>query len=51
VESQRQVAGFVEGGVDAMGTRVYWSADTDAFLVNGSAVLTRSYNDYTQHQQ
>ena len=28
---------FIEGGIDAKGNRVYWNADTDSFLVNGSA--------------
>jgi hypothetical protein len=42
---------YIEGGIDAQGHRVYWNADTDSFLVNGSAVLTLSYNGYTQLQQ
>jgi prepilin-type processing-associated H-X9-DG protein len=42
---------FIEGGIDAQGHRVFWNADTDSFLVNGSAVLTLSYNGYQELQR
>jgi len=42
---------FIEGGIDAQGHRVFWNADTDSFLVNGSAVLTVSYNEYPALQR
>ena len=42
---------FIEGGIDAQGNRVYWNADTDSFLVNGSTMLTRSYDGYPALQR
>jgi prepilin-type processing-associated H-X9-DG protein len=42
---------FIEGGIDAQGKRVYWNADTDSFLVNGSVTLTFSYDRYPELQR
>jgi len=44
---------YVEGGTGTTGassTTIYWCADTDAFLVKGSAILLSSYSEYTQMQ-
>jgi len=49
---------FAEGGTGntaagggAGSANVYWSADTDVWLVNCNTILTWSYNEYAQLQQ
>jgi prepilin-type N-terminal cleavage/methylation domain-containing protein/prepilin-type processing-associated H-X9-DG protein len=44
---------FTEGGVSNAGNggQIYWSADTDSFLVDSSTLLGASYTAYTQLQQ
>jgi len=44
---------FTEGGISNAGSggQIYWSADTDSFLVNCSTLLVQSYDGYTQLQQ
>jgi len=43
---------YTEGGIsNANGAQVNWNADTDVYLINGSAALTGSYTEYTVLQQ
>jgi len=43
---------YCEGGIgNVAGLTIYWSADTDCWLVNRSMQLTNSFNQYSQLQQ